>query len=535
MAPESSQGYWARFANGVKKSSVTNNPVTRTLIYKPAVSMGWATGFFLEKALSVPGAIAGNNSATIDGSKEIFQQQFQDMHGVLDRLREFNTTSGMSDEKKQEFDDRIDQAQVMSVARLKMAEEILKVDEEEKLKAEEKLRKQMTSLKGEADDLEKENANAIIGRILTALVGFDVLDVLDIAFSILENFVDTSFSSGVKNLVADETITGPLAKMAHAFRIDEFAGLLAKFPLIGDVNEGFTQFANSDYVSPFSSIIGQTMQSEAANLLFRGLVVARAVSQEVELSGRYKETQEKIDSAIPKMDEYIKDSINNHIEKMAPKIIELETRDELKHVCFRAFLDDKDTSLDKIFSNEFLGKKMRDADSNDSTTSIKDYLENLKNPDADTDKKEAMKDFAKNPQNRAIIEIILNQVDQKYSLNPDCNDGKENILKKITEGVELDSLKSQFLNGDFAKSFTPEVYGGIKKGLEEGKDLSGAIMGLEKTQIDSAIVAIAKIVKHNEMVTKIKTTTPKQTHVDRVMKARAVDSVTHAGPLERAL
>jgi hypothetical protein len=391
----------------------------------------------------------------------------------------------------------------------------------------------MSSLKGEADDLGKENANAIIGRILTSLVGLDVLDVLEIAFSILENFVDTSFSSGVKNLVADGKITGPFAKVFDALGVDDVAGILAKFPIIGDVNEGFTQFANSDYVSPFSSIIGQTMQSEAANLLFRGLVVARAVSQEVELSGRYKETQEKIDSAIPKMDEYIKDSINNHIEKTAPKIIELETRDELKHVCFRAFLDDNYTSLDKIFSNEFLGKKMREANGNDSTTSIKEYLENLKNPDADAVTKEAMKDFAKNPQNREIIEIILNQVDQKYSLNPDCKDGKEKVLKTIIQNVEPDPLKDQFLNGGFAKSFTPEVYGGIKKSLKEGKDLSEAIMGLEKTQIDSAIVAIAKIVKHNEMVMKIKTTTPKQTHVDRVMKAR--DSVTSAGPLERVL
>ena len=279
MAPESSQGYWATSLEKVKKSSAIKNPVTRTLIARPAKSIGWGLVIVGEKLLSVPGAIAGSNSATFDGSTEIFKKQFKEMYGVLDKLREFNTTS--------------DQAQAMNVNRLKMAEEILKMDEEEKIKAEEKLRKQMISLKGNADDLEKENANAIIGRILTSLVGLDVLDVLDIAFSILENFVDTNFASGVKNMVADESITGPLAKMAHTFRIDEFAGLLAQTPIIGDVNEGFTQFANSDYVSPFSSIIGQTMQSEAANLLFRALVVVRAVSQEVELSGRYKEIQEK--------------------------------------------------------------------------------------------------------------------------------------------------------------------------------------------------------------------------------------------------
>ena len=360
MVPESSQGCWASFVRPVEASSVTNNPVTRTLFLRPAKSTGWATVFFVKKLLSVPGAIAGSNSATFDGSTEIFQKQFEDMHNVLDRLREFNTTSGMNDQKKLEYGERIDQAQAqaMNVTRLKMAEEILKMDEEEKLKAEEKLRAQIGSSRSNTDNLEKENANAIIGRILTSLVGLDVLDVLDIAFSFLENFVGTNFATGVKNMVADETITGPLAKMAHTFGIDEFAGLLAQTPIIGDVNEGFTQFANSDYVSPFSSIIGQTMQSEAANLIFRALVIMNAVGQEVDLNNRYKEAHDNIDSAMPKMHQFTTDSVNNHIEKMAPKIIELETRDELKHVCFRAFLEDSE-ALDKIFSDEFLNTKIQ--------------------------------------------------------------------------------------------------------------------------------------------------------------------------------
>lgn len=481
--------------------------------------------YLVRKLMLVPSAVAGNGRVEFDGSAEIFQQKFHEMSLVLEKMREFNTTSGMKDEDMKIFNDRIDQIETARINRLKITEEILKIDDEEKKKEEEKLRKQMSSLKGEADDLGKENANAIIGRILTSLVGLDVLDVLEIAFSILENFVDTSFSSGVKNLIADEKITGPFAKVFDALGVDDFAGMLAKFPIIGDVNEGFTQFANSDYVSPFSSIIGQTMQSEAANLLFRGLVVVRAVSQEVELSGRYKETQEKIDLAIPKMDEYLKDSINNHIEKTAPKIIELETRDELKHVFFKAFLDDK-APLNTIFSDEFLGKKMRDADGKDSTTSIKDYLENLRNPDAKDPTKEAMKDFAKNPQNREIIEIILNQVDQKYSLNSNCKAGKEEVLNTIIQKVEPGSLKSQFLAGGFAKSFTSDVYDGIRKGLDEGKSLTDAIMGLDEKHIDNAIVAIAKIVKHDEMVTKIKTTAPKQTHADKVRQAR--DSVTSA-------
>ena len=296
---------WTSRVKAVAKQSVVtaSNVATQTPTY------------LVRKLMLVPSAVAGNGRVAFDGSEEISQQKFDEMSLVLKELRKFNTTSGMNDGDIKIFNDRIDQIETARVTRLKIAEEILKIDEEEKKKEEEKLRKQMSSLKGEADDLGKENANAIIGRILTSLVGLDVLDVLEIAFSILENFVDTSFSSGVKNLIADGKITGPFAKVFDALGVDDFAGLLAKFPIIGDVNEGFTQFANSDYVSPFSSIIGQTMQSEAANLLFRGLVVARAVSQEVELSSRYKETQKKIDSAIPKMDEYIKDSINNHIEK----------------------------------------------------------------------------------------------------------------------------------------------------------------------------------------------------------------------------
>lgn len=482
-------------------------------------------GHFGKKIVAIPGAIAGKGPGDFFGSSEIIQQKFDEMILVLKKLQEFKTTSGMNDGDMAIFnEERFDQIETARVTRLQIYEEISKIDEEERKKEDEKLKKQMTSLKNEADDLGKENANAIIGRILTSLVGLDVLDVLDIAFSILENFVDTNFASGVKNMVADESITGPLAKMAHTFRIDELAGLLAQTPIIGEVNEGFTQFANSDYVSPFSSIIGQTMQSEAANLLFRALVVVRAVSQEVELSGRYKEIQEKIDSAIPKMDEYIKNSVDKHIEKSVPTIIGLETRDELKHACFKAFLDDKDTPLNKIFSNEFLNTKMRKQDGVDSETSIKQYLENLRDNNASITSKRAMKEFAKNPQNREIIEKILNQVDKTYSLNPKHKADKEAVLRKIIAGVEPDSLKNQFLEGGFAKSFTPEVYEGIKKGLKGGKDLSKAIMDLEITQIDNAIVAIAKIVKHDEKVRKIKTATSKQKSEDLPL----ADSVAQA-------
>jgi hypothetical protein len=231
------------------------------------------------------------------------------------------------------------------------------------------------------------------------------------------------------------------------------------------------------------------------------------------------------------MTEFARDSINDHIQKTAPTIIELETRDELKHLSFKAFLGDK-APLNTIFPDEFLGKKMRDVGGVDSATSIKDYLENLKNPNADVGTQKDMRDFAKNPQNRAIIEIILNTVDQKYRLNAE---GKKEVLQKIIPKVDSDSLKKQFLAGVFKESFTPQVHGGIMEGLNNGKNLSEAIMGLEKTQIDNAIVAIAKIVKHDEMVMKIKTTTPKQTHADKVMQEKAVDSVTQGqGPGSRA-
>jgi hypothetical protein len=509
-----------------EKQSVINNPVTRTLIARPAKSVASVLAFFAKKMLSVPAAVAGNGPATFNGSTEIFEEQSHKMQEVLHKLREFNTTSGMSDEDKKRFIDRIDQAEAMRVTRLKIAEDILKKDEEEKKIAEEKLKKQVASLRGNADDVEKENANAILTRILTSLVGLDVLDVLDIAVSILKNFVDTNFASGVQSLVADETITGPFAKAAHALRIDEFAGLLAKFPLIGDVNEGFTQFANSDYVSPFSSILGQTAQSEAANLIFRTLFVANAVGQEVDLNNRYKEAHDNIDSAIPKMTEFARDSINDHIQKTAPTIIELETRDELKYLSFKAFLEDKDkVPLNKIFPDEFLNRKMRDADGKDSPTSIRDYLENLRNPHLGVSTQKNMKDFAQNPQNREIIEIILNTVDQKYSLNQGCEEGKKEVLQKIIQKVKPGFLETQFLEGGFKESFAPQVHRGIMEGLNNGKNLSDAIMGLEKTQIDNAIVAIAKIVKHDEMVMKIKTTTPKQKWADKITE-KAADSVT---------
>jgi hypothetical protein len=522
-----------RLTASAKEQSVINNPVTRTLIARPAKSVAPVLAFLVEKMLLVPGAVAGNGPATFNGSTERFKEQSHKMQEVLNSLREFNTTSGMSDEDKDKdkFDDRDDRAEAMRVTRLKIAEEILKKDEEERKIAEEKLNKQVGSLRSKADDAEKENANAILTRILTSLVGLDVLDVLDLAVSILKNFVDTNFASGVESLVADESITGPFAKMAQAFRIDEFAGLLAKFPLIGDVNEGFTQFANSDYVSPFSSILGQTMQNEAANLLFRLLVVMNAVGQEVDLNNRYIEVHDNIDSAIPKMTEFARDSINDHIQKTAPTIIELETRDELKHLSFKAFLGDK-APLNTIFSDEFLGNKMRDADGkDDSSTSINKYLENLRDSKASDPTKEAMRDFARNPHNREIIEKILNTVDQKYRL---IAEGKEEVLQKIIQKVEPGSLEEKFMAGGFTKSFSPEVYGGIMEGLNSGKDLSDAIMGLKKTQIDNAIVAIAKIVKHDEMVMKIKTTTPRKTWADKITGKRATDSVTQGAPAPRA-
>jgi hypothetical protein len=132
-----------------------------------------------------------------------------------------------------------------------------------------------------------------------------------------------------------------------------------------------------------------------------------------------------------------------------------------------------------------------------------------------------MRDFANNPQNHEIIETILNVVNYKYSLTQ--NDKKE-FLEKIIKDQDLGVLRDKFLAGDFEKSFTPQVYQGIKDGLNQRKNLSEAIMGLDNNQIDDAIIGVAKIVKKDEKVLKIKTTTPQQISAEE-SKATWVEKV----------
>ena len=90
--------------------------------------------YIVKKSMLVPSAVAGKGPGDFDGSSEKFQQKFDQMSLVLKKMREFNTTSGMKDEDMKIFNDRFDQIETARVARLKIAEEILKIDEEEKKK-----------------------------------------------------------------------------------------------------------------------------------------------------------------------------------------------------------------------------------------------------------------------------------------------------------------------------------------------------------------------------------------------------------------
>jgi len=462
--------------------------------------------YYADKVAKVPSAAIGAGKANFDGSHNRAHTNLLEVEERRDGASSVNyslDTSILS-----ENSNNTDAQKEIMLQEIRKKLEEIKKQEDELRKDEMKIvGDTIASTRSEVNELEKENSNAIIGRIITSLVAPGIFDILDI-FSIALDHFSLDFVTGIKDVVSDEKVVGPIGKAVDKLGIDEIFGFLAdKTPVLSDVNKSFVQLANSELMSPFASIFGSFLDSQVANYMLRIAFITHRIGQEIDLDNKYKGQDEKIKNTINSLNSCIDKKNNEIIEKIAPRIIELEISSKLKNIYYQAFLGDRSVNLNDIFKKDLLDSIIRVENGQESN--VQQFLEKIRNRNDDIE----INKMVKNPQNRDIMKQILDAIKDNYQNKQEVKLQKIDMLKNFFEGDENEkNLKlMNLVNSDKFANFmekNPETLAFLK--TKNKDDLFNEIVNLGGDQTEAVMIAITKTQKLDQKILDMKTTISNQ-------------------------
>jgi len=512
-----------------------------TLIVKPigsgatliAKNEAKVTSHFIETLLKYPFAVIGKaKNTTFDGSGQDFKLWTEKVKESLDAVKE--RTQTVQGFENLEIDNQKLEAfnEILQLQKEKMLKEIEALDQEKAKEIRSKMRSIASPVASKLEEVDKKNNNAILPRIMASIALSGVVDFMDILGFILENFpIDSSFSEGVGKVVADSRVVGPIAEMYDKLEIDKMVEGLAKFPILGDINEGFFKLAHSEYLSPVSSVIVSAIQSEAANFIFNSAIICNRAGSEIDLMSDYKSAHENKDEAIDVIKTAERKMLEEHFSKSASKIIELETKEQLRSLYLQDFLS-KSHKLDEVFSSEFLSSKLKNEKGEDHALTCKEFIEKLINnrivPISD-DEQSLIK------HNKTLFKEMVNAIEQNYynkgaNIPPELLDTKLQMFEEkiLNKDGAVQRFLSAIKNDKFKDSIAGNVILEIQSKLNEAstaKDLGKLLLGFDSQTCDKIVGEIAKIEKLDEKILKIKTSLPPRELME-IARANASDSVT---------
>ena len=481
-------------------------------------NLAFVLAFYASKVTQIPGAVVGLGQANLDGSYDQNQRNLTEVQGYLSQNSWTNYNIAQTTRDGDIYTDA--QKELMNQELIANIEKIKKQEDELRELDKQKIGDVINSARADVNQLEKENSSAIAGRIITAFVLPGVFDILEIFSVALEHF-NMDFVTGMKDVLSDEKVVGPAGKVVDALKIDEIFGFFAdKTPVLSDFNKSFVQLANSELMSPFTNTFGSFIESQTADYMLRIAFFTHRIGQEIELNNKYKDQDERIRDTVEDLYSHIGKKNNEIIEKMAPRIIELETSGKLKNIYYQAFLKDS-APLESIFADKLLDSKIYDKNGVEAGN-VKEFLEKIKSGHDSDD----FKDLARNPQNRDIMKDILNTIREKYQNNENLKSEKIEMLKGFFDGD--DSSKtfqlSKVIESEQFKKFMANDKSTLES-LSKGGDLFENIAKRDGVEAEAIMTAIAKTMNLERKILDMKTTIPQtgQSWTERVSKGRGID------------
>ena len=442
----------------------------------------------------------------IDGTSDALDEQTVRVHGLIRYVNKCSASpthiSKNKSQKQEEHRDAetrkddmkkfiADQDLLWEVNR-KLEEEgfqkTLKEEEESRQKEKNKALQTQNAIQANTNEVEDANLNAMGGRALLFIVGFGILDILEIAANVCEAFNLPNFEDGVKAVLQNDKVMGFMAKVNETLHLGDFAKELSKIPVLNDFNQFVIDVAKSEAVSPFTAIAGEALVSDPANFVLTAALLLVRFNEEVKLSIEATKKIKDGDAKLEKLGPELMKMGEERIEKSARSIIEVETKANLKRIDFKVLQNirsNPNQQIDDKFKKDLQDFNLfyKDDHGNQAKVSAFDLLNNREGKYDDPKYLKIMHCQNKDDLEK-LTEIVRENSDK---LNPDHQKSRKDLLLKSIEKLDLQEIRN-VLNG---------LGGGAKqigdaiKGNEDKQDVVNQIMNLKRGEADEATIKLA--------------------------------------------
>jgi len=415
---------------------------------------------------------------------------------------DFDIKSGLIG--KEEFDNLLNDEEFKNRIRaVNYAKALQNIDEEEKKKILKNTRAiSQRELENESADqeLDNKNFNMHFYRVMTSLMLFGVIDVLDIFGSALD-LMGGDFSDSLKEIVGSQEVMGDLSKLYTALKIDEMVGLASSLPILEDLNQFFVDALSSDYLSPITSVGENFLSSQLAVLTLGAVLIANRGYQEYDIYTQAKKLNEKEEKDLKQLKENIKISIKN-FQKDPTLIFHKKNRVDMENYrsdiywdkvrsdnqfC-EAFLTKAQNFLEKNISNvdnnidKLTDKEKQDhQESKECFNKLKEFLEDTSFSSAE--KIDKFEKYLELPQNKKIFFDISKFI-------------QEDFFKHDELILEFGKKRSEHYAKKFSHDYIKSSESSTKE--ESNTKINNAISRVIKENIDDQIPHEKKL--NNEQI-----------------------------------
>jgi hypothetical protein len=403
--------------------------------------------------------ILGDGVSRSNSSNEL-DDKLADMQSITDRIRAFSTlhairqidkekSNKLIDEAhKSEPDDEEERNNKINAIKAELALKTAQIqqlmeeeDGEDALIRKEGIDKTRSSADGAFRATEEaNNADRDAGkyRLLSSLVFFGILDVLDILSVALSHFgeVGEKFYQAVGDVLGDEKVMSFFSEINKALKIDWVAEQVSKLPILKEVNQSATDLLTSEYLNSFTSIGNDLLASDPADYALRVAAVVWTINNEVGINNNYEVADERTTKAREECKKKLNDMYSGvKLAKRAEDIIKKETENELKIIYIDAgkrFAKDKNYVSQEDLQEDLKAIEIKH---NSVPTNALDLFK-------DNDLPAINKHLSENVEDSQRLASIAMKHREIFKDDEEVNEKREELLRKSLNGLKLTAIKN---------------------------------------------------------------------------------------------
>lgn len=474
----------------------------------------------------IPNFFGKGEAKSLDGSTRRFNEKKERLEDMAKMIEAFSMRGGnktlleyQDDSEFLEYIKNIDKLDTLKASNIDGSEpDKLQLLLEDSLKkdlaiyiaeSEEELRKRNSKLatisteKAEnlIDSTEKKNIDAVKYRIMATILFFGILDCLDIASHVLDNF-GGDFADSVGRVLRDPNVMGGFSEINKAFGVDKIFEGLSKIPILHDINQFWVDAFSTELLQPFGTIAQSVIQSEVSGIALKSAVLAYQFSSEIGLYKDYAKAQKQTKNIIDDLEHDLTKSSDDIIENVAKEIVKKQEYFRLDTIYLRDFLKSEEIeTIDNALKSKLLEAKIKDEKKQEK--SAYQWLKDIFDPNNHSKKNDLEKFIVllSSPENAEALKLVSEVAKKSQGSTQDVIEEKQKILEKFVTDSNYEEIKSliekseqerpEFLRVNFPQNCSRDQFCNL-------------ILQSEPRDCDRIIVEIAKNVRVPEVVLNLK-------------------------------